>query len=510
MGVSVLPNSFCHFVYPFLFDEDRFADYAGVIDQAQWGEIRTWAKEEFPREELLSHVARYLNPGHGTAPTARLWHITPQALREPEGLFHRGQWVLQLPADRPAIDFRLDDVQLALFNTGVGFLTVVARPLRPDLECWNDFIHYFRFIDGQRRVRLDIRRRTGPNESIDIFPQLAGVGFDADVERTFARIVERLLSFIGEADAKGGKGWREVFIAGQTMPYVGLLLEGLEDEAIAEEIYRLQNFFHARQEIYPGPNDLRLDRASLLPYANRQWFFFSLDGGGFIAANPPSTDFFRETLPDHLRRHYFLLFLIVAHQRYALMRISEDVADQWKLETPNVEAISATSFERIRNQLLSFTARGYFSQVMQREHHHRCYQKWQEIFQVKRLYREVSDEVSEMHGYLLLKLAAEEKRISEERNRLAAEEIRLAEKEWRDREAREREAAQRFEKLVAYLGALIAVPSLVFSFFGINMKWATSSEGLSGNQSLLVIGVAAGAAVLTLVFMLWIIRRLNR
>jgi hypothetical protein len=498
MDVRVLPNSFCHFVYPFLFDPEKFSGHAEAIEQARWREIPVWMKDEFPREELLAHVARHLNPGGGTAPTVRLWRVTKQALLAPEGLHHRAIWRLQLPGGKAAIDFRIDDVQLAIFNTGVGFLTVGAQPLQQDLGVWLDFIHYFRFIDGQRDVSLDLRLRTGKNESVDIFPQLAEIAGDDPSERSFARIVDRLLAFIDEVEGRQNAR-REVFVAGQMMPYVGLLIDGLETEAIVEKLYRLQNFFHARQEIHPGTEDLRPDRHSLLSYAERQWFFFSLDGGGFMAANPPDTDFYRVTLPNHLRRHYFLSFLIVAHQRYALIRISEEVADQWQVESPTADAISAPSFERIRRRMLSFTARGYFLQVMQREHHHRCYRKWQEILGVERLYREVNDEAQEMHNYLLLKLAEEEAKRAEEERREAEIERGRAE-----------QARRRVEKILACLGAFVVGPTLVLAYFSINVRGLTAAdEGLDKKWAYGVIVLAIVSGLIVYQFVKWLISRMG-
>jgi hypothetical protein len=77
------------------------------------------------------------------------------------------------------------------------------------------------------------------------------------------------------------------------------------------------------------------------------------------------------------------------------------VAEQWPEERDKARVeLREAFFERIRDALLLFTARGYFAQVMQQEHHHRCYRKWQETFQVERLYRDVRDEVREMHDYL--------------------------------------------------------------------------------------------------------------
>jgi len=86
------------------------------------------------------------------------------------------------------------------------------------------------------------------------------------------------------------------------------------------------------------------------------------------------------------------------------MALTDDVARHWVVDEETVapEAREA-AFERIRDGLLTFTARGYFDQVMQREHHHRVYRRWQETFHVERLYQEVSDEVQKMAEYLLLR-----------------------------------------------------------------------------------------------------------
>ena len=52
--------------------------------------------------------------------------------------------------------------------------------------------------------------------------------------------------------------------------------------------------------------------------------------------------------------------------------------------------------------LILVHSKGQFVQVMQRQHHHRCYLKWQETLQVPQLFDEVSREVREMHEYLLV------------------------------------------------------------------------------------------------------------
>ncbi len=83
------------------------------------------------------------------------------------------------------------------------------------------------------------------------------------------------------------------------------------------------------------------------------------------------------------------------------------------------ELIRERAFGRIRLLLLSFTARGYFAQVMQRRHHHRCYVGWQETFQIPRLYEEVNQEVRSIHEYLLIRKTAQVERLTMRLNMIA-------------------------------------------------------------------------------------------
>jgi hypothetical protein len=171
------------------------------------------------------------------------------------------------------------------------------------------------------------------------------------------------------------------------------------------------------------------------------WFVFSLEGGAFVAFNAPETDFFRRELPVHLQREYFLLFLLPLHQRFTLISLSQQVSENW---LSGDERGRIRAFESIRVTLLEFMARGYFSQVMQREHHHRVYRRWQETFQLDRLYQEVSDEVREMHEFLQMR------------------------------------QSERLERRLNFLTFVIGIPALLFSFLSINIyRITTNEEGLS-------------------------------
>jgi phosphate starvation-inducible protein PhoH len=143
------------------------------------------------------------------------------------------------------------------------------------------------------------------------------------------------------------------------------------------------------------------------------------------------------------------------------MMLSESVAEQWVTHEEEI-GISARkeSFDRVRNILLSFTARGYFAQVMQRERHHRCYKRWQEIFEIPRLYQEVRDELRDMHEYLVMSQAEQLQRLEEQEQRQA--EARAKAEELKERAAQQR--AARLESRLSLIAWVLGGPVAGLTF----------------------------------------------
>ncbi len=435
------------FVYPFLFDPDTFDRRRQQGEKARWQgrerPLSVWEQARFPEDDLLAHVKDYLNPPEGRPPTALVWKMDDGALQSPSGLGGGADWRLVLP--RKEIPFRFGEVRLSLFRIGVGFVTVAAQPKGDEPGDWLDFLHYFRFVRGQREVRIQAQRRTGPGQWQPFFPPPAGgVEEHPEGRGLFYDILKATLHTLALSNSERAEGWwQEVFVPGQLMPFAILYMDGQEasDPQMAEWLYRVRNFFPAERLIVPADDDVRRDHPSLLEYAQKMWFVFSLEGGAFVAFNAPQKDFFRRELPQHLRDQYFLLFLLALYQRFALMSLSQQVAEHWLQRS---EQERERIFEHLRRWLLEFTARGYFAQVMQRENHHRVYRRWQEIFQIEQLYREVADEVREMHEYLLSV------------------------------------QTRRLERRINLLTAFVGVPTLVFGFLSINLFGITTAEeGLS-------------------------------
>jgi hypothetical protein len=203
--MSISPHSFAIFVYPFAFDRARFDDLVGAVDgdaltfeAASW---RLWARRAFPHDDLLRHVADYLNPAPGVPATACLWTLEDRVLTSPRGLGLRSgalslclartknQSASAVPGQTPAGAIGLDvtGIDLALFRVGMGYLVLRVR-VRSELpDDWYAVLNAFRYADRPGKVDLLFARRTGKDSVEPFFPPLADASDDAASGRGVTR-----------------------------------------------------------------------------------------------------------------------------------------------------------------------------------------------------------------------------------------------------------------------------------------------------------------------------------
>jgi hypothetical protein len=496
-------HSFAVFVYPFSFDRGRFDALVAAVGQddltqgeAPWP---VWERRPFPRDDLLRHVADYLNPAPGVPALAGLWTLGQRVLTSPRGLGlredsaslclrHRARTAGPDPAGEiPAgvLGLAVDGIDLALFRVGMGYLVFRVRLRSQAPDDWYDFLNGFRFIDRPGQVDLLIQRRTGPGRPVPYIPPLAaGPEASPDGRLVLAHLIRGLL---GRLDRGAPDWWQEVFVPGQMLPFHALFFTGVPAGEEALVLYRLRNFFRSGQSLVPAADDLRPDHPALLPYAHRMWFSLTLEGGGFVAFDAPETPFWSETMPAHLREQYFLLFLFALHQRFTLMTLSHQVCARW---SGGAAAQAEARFADLRETLLEFTARGNFYQIMQRDHHDRCFRAWREVFGTERLYREVGDAVRELHAMLLM-------RKTERLQQLAEEQRGLAEAQAHAEAERDKAVQARAERLGFWFGAiafLLGFPALTLSYMDA-VGPVTPRVALTGAALALLLGACMMALV---------------
>jgi len=469
-----LSRSCAYFVYPFLFelpaqnkvstDSEPFYVFTKRVDASTLDGKKIWADWKIPTNDLMPHVARFLDPvSTNIKPTGRFWQLgndVAQKLQtnKIEWRMLRGKTVAPIPFTLGG-DFVM---QLALFRHGVGFITVSAKPTSDNLGEWLAFLHDFRFMQHRSDVR--VCAETEGYDAINkqktrvAYNPLNIAGATTDQSFWFMDVIKSVLK-------ASGLDTTDVFTPGHTLPYASLFVQGADANSKVAALHRLRNFFGPDQGANASAEDLCVNHPAQLTYARDQWFIQTLNGGSFISfesENALLDEFQKVDLPKHTRGIYFCASLLVLYQRFALARLSEKVATK-ALDGGDME------WELIRDDLLDFTARGYFAQAMQSDHHHRYYRKWQEVLQIPQLYDEVRNEVRNLYERAVLRLRQEDDK----------------------REKREEEREKRVEKRLSLLGLLFAVPALILGFLSTNIR-----EFSSGLPLIVVTGWFVGGFVL--------------
>lgn len=383
---------------------------------------RFWRRADFPKMDVLPHLGAFVNIDEFANSTATWWTADHDELLWLTGSKAGVRFELVL-AHGQRLGFSLVRAQFVLFRLDLGFLVLDVRPTTDLVEDWFDLQHYFRFFArrGDHRGKRIALRQSKPRSAGPTSPLFTDVLHGSDA-RTVAhsradseldgRFLDCSLPLInlflstarladGEAervlDDRGrgvaGSGVREGFAPGEMLTYSALFLDGVAERFDARVLTRSVNRFHCGQVV--SPFDESGHATQVYRYKERQVLFATIAGSGFLATGGLDGDdhFWTGVLPSHLSGIYFVLFLLVAYQRLALIRLSQEVAEQ------SLERQDLGRFTQIHERVLEFTARGMFTQVARHPHHHQFYQALQRANAVAELQQEVRDEVGALKEY---------------------------------------------------------------------------------------------------------------
>lgn len=514
-------SSFLRLLLPFEIARvgNRF-HYEEIVRQVQsassTGGEPLWRDLDLPIDMLLTHCSGHLNCWDGSPEhprrdheTGHFWRID-ESYKAPGAIFDPGrQWVAHKGSGQSvaSVPFSVIDAQLVIFRQRVGFviLEIVSHSAEP--ADWLFLANRLRTLGSSSHRRSN---SSGPVIEVQAslplpFFHPANDGDHGETTTFSGRLGEvfEWLTRTSLPDSTVTHPW----VRDMALPYFTLFVETIGDKPdISDDLpagvpdlgERVRRFFRADQVMQATHEELTPD---VIVYAPNQYFSYSLDGGAFYACDAPDTEFFHNTLPNHLRRYYFLNYLFVLHQRLVLMQLSEAIADRWINAPSALDPLADDSngvvgtdkpaktkleklvlaFEELRDELLEFSARGYFIQFMHSQNHHRDYRRWQETFEVAQFHREVQNQLNEIYAAMSLRF----------------EEVANKRRQRSEELEHQRSAAQ---TSFTYILGIFAVVSLVLAFFGVTIKGETQ-YGISVWR-LLTFGVIAalfGAGVAYLV-----------
>lgn len=356
-------------------------------------------------------------------------------------------------------------VELSLFRTGIGFLTLKVGLQTNDVTKWQNLQHYFRFYTGSRGVQLR-------HEPLD--DTVAAGGAEGDIARkkreaeikkyrlpagsTVETLIQRIL---GHAGGCLNLPNQPLYSRDQLMVWACSILEDVDPQFDAQFMNRLQYSFRSDQGLDLSPSAQAFENADwIYGYGERKWFYANLNSAGFVSfKSGQNAAFVENTMPGHVHQSYRPLYLLALHQRFFIQKLSRRVANWLPSVKTHQTQKDADIFESLREEFLAFNADGYFYQVHHEWHYHRAYRLFCEINSVSSIFQEVRDEIADIHGLLDMR--------------------------------RSRHIESGINRFGIILG-VVGVIGLPLAFLGINLSGITTlSEGLSIEEAMLW-GVGTG------------------
>lgn len=452
--VDVRSGSFLRTCWPFIQQCDEGVTVATLLQEtAESGPA--WQQQPWDVTELVPAVADFLQGCEGVAPGAWRWELEAGWLRSFKGLGAQGAWTLT--AGRSTVVLKPVAVSLIGFEVGVGLLQVDWQPVGDALEDW---------ILARRLLTVPyatcaIERRTGRDTSESFVPGC----LQTDAE-TFA-LQDLFGALLTSSSPTGQVWWDDDIGTGTTLGYGCLLVDGLDDAGVHDLAYRLQRGVGADQ---PVPQ-LNADAVDLLAIDQGLSMASSLEGVFFLGVDLPDSEYFTHQLPNQIRGIYASIYALILHQRFGLLHLHHRISRSWSQECDDLDEFGPqyAAFDALRRDVHRFVARGCFPDVCQRHVRFVFQHSLEEQYGLDRLTDRVYQELSEKAGYVQMQM---------------------------DRQ--EQLEAERRTTLFAVLAIIIAVPSLLFGMFGVDVK----NIGV-GVQSFIIVAITLTALSVASIFVGW-------
>jgi hypothetical protein len=462
-------------ILPLALAPESFADRGRIAATASLQGRRTgepcWGAFPFQRELLVSHVSKHLAPG-GDGAGGRVYSLTKAQVAWLNGPPNaHAIWSLRLDRTR-SVPFTITRAHLFLFVQDIAFVGIEVQPSSDSLADWLDVAHYARFYGSDRapQVVLTGADMRGFRAVVDLF---IGQRLAAPQDREDGQVEIRMpglrslfaallatMSRPDEAPPLLGPhpdAWMgPLGVPAQMLSYSILTLAG--DDQLCEAVMPwVAGTHHSRQNVSTRV-DLDAVTVGRMRYGENETFVISGEGAAFVAVRPPEvvaspSSFQSSTLSAHVRSDYLFAYIFSAYQRYALMRLSDEVAAS--------VAADARDLRPVHERVLKFSALGLFEQISHSQHHHAFYRKARAVHQVRELHREVRDEVEALYDWQRFLVSEQTAAFQAEQQRLADAEAKRSASDQKRLERRSRF----IEVSLAVLTAIVVPMQLVAALF---------------------------------------------
>ncbi|MFP7298232.1 hypothetical protein [Neobacillus niacini] len=305
------------------------------------------------------------------------------------------------------IVLKITDVQLYLFETGVGFLIYdIYYPSishMEDLVLANYYVKRLKNFGGQMHLLKHANDKS-----------------TYEMNSNFANITAGLLNPLVVTS---------YFEKDNLEPKNALVFNtSILDKSFSESdgyITKLQRFLFETRRVFkesyqPSQSEYDIEKNEEIykPFNNSYWGI-ALEGACNIVLHTGdeiTNNFFSESYIMNVKLNYFYMYIIALHQRYALLHLSVQAAEIPRDMDTLIESNSSIeTITKLREEIAYFDLRSSFLQVSHITHQNKVYEYIYRVLHIGDLHRKLQSEVESIASLLDIRKAAVEKKSLERR-----------------------------------------------------------------------------------------------
>lgn len=279
----------------------------------------------------------------------------------------------------------ISDICLYLFESGVGFAEVEFRHQDDNL---NDFIacNYFLSEIGDNKNHFVVSHKVWQDETKTTELQ--------ETKFTLADLLGRILVYVpGVTDFYSGLAWENVFKKGMVYSYLYLDEKPEDLEAL---LFNLRLNYKESYKVPKKYNNIQDDPAILQQFENSYWVS-SYNGATNVSTktNDAVTDnFFAVDFYAKMQKEYYVLYLAVLHQRYALMKLMYEMGELDRLDLNySVMKEQLTEARKYQAEAANLKFRDFFKFPSYVQHINDYYELLYKTLCVEELYEDLTQDL---------------------------------------------------------------------------------------------------------------------
>ncbi len=395
-------GNFTRFILPIQFPDHAFGPIVEHLQERR-GQGGLLKQQNLAPDGLLPHIRRHLNLGGRTFDATRslgsFWEVS--ALTIDGTILPSEGWICSIRGSdersKFGVPFMFGPPQIALFRTGIAFLSIEVRPTNLDPRDWFDLTHFLKFMAPGRERLL-----SHPDEDLSITMPIIMRSLAELLETPGMEPLEFEFTFEDHSASKGDS--LKTFSSSELMHFGSVFLDGASPSDHDDLRERARSGFHSKQDVASkSDSQTSGDEMARLIYQDQQSFEFTVSSSVFVGFEMQDTQFTTHNLPTHFREIYFLLFLFVHSQRLALAILTDEVFEAIAMTASTSTPLLTKQLNDIvelDRRLLEYTGSSYFLQVTQQHHHHTYYTRLRSYIQIQAFFQEVKDEIDALRFYV--------------------------------------------------------------------------------------------------------------